>query len=168
MCDSWEQFLFRRNTIALSVKIEPTKQSKDTSFEMFVIFNALKILDSSCYLSLRFRIPRLAYIPLLFRPFALFSSRLCRARWSGPWDKEYTPDMWSLTSRLPRPLDGHFLEHLEPGSVPLHTITWQWTNTNGWSAMNLKASRLNRCALTKGAAWYFTVLSIGHLKNVKS
>ena len=126
------------------------------NFSIFMLF----ILD--------FRIPSLGYIPLLFREFALFSSRLCRTRWSGPFDKEYTSDMWSLTSRLPRPFDGHFFEHLEPGSVPLHTITWQWTNTNGWSAMNLKASRLNRCALSEGATWYFTVLSFGHLINAKS
>ena len=120
------------------------------------------------FLSLSFRIPSFAHIPLLFRAFAFFSSRLCRTRWSGPWDKEYTSGMSSLTSRLPRPFDEHFFEHLEPGSVPLHTITWQWTNTNGWSAMNLKASRLNRCALTEGAAWYFAVLSFGHLINAKS
>ena len=86
---------------------------------------------------------------------------------SGFWDLS-TSDMWSLTSRLPRPFDGHFFEHLEPGSVPLHTITWQWTNTNGWSAMNLKASTLNRWALTEDAAWYLTVLSFGYLIKAKS
>ena len=31
--------------------------------------------------------------------------------------------------------------------------------------MNLKASRLNRCALTEGAEWYFTVTSFGHLRD---
>ena len=142
--------------------------SQQNRATIFVIYNALKNLEYLCCLSWSLRIPSLAYIPLLFGAFALCSSRFCRARWSGPCDKEYTSDMWSLTSRLPRPFDGHFFEHWKPGSVPLHTITWQWTNTNGWSAMNLKASRLNRCALAEGAAWYFTVLSLGHLINAKS
>ena len=31
--------------------------------------------------------------------------------------------------------------------------------------MNLKASRLNRCALDEGAEWYFTVTSFGHLRK---
>ncbi len=105
------------------------------------------------------------YLPLLTRTFSRFSSRFPRARWSGPWAKEYTSVTWSLTARLPRPLDGHFFAHWESGSVALHTVTWQWTNTNGWSAMNLKASRLNRCALTDGAEWYFTVTSFGHLRE---
>ena len=34
--------------------------------------------------------------------------------------------------------------------------------------MNLKASRLNRWALTEGAAWYFTVMSFGHLREINS
>ncbi len=33
--------------------------------------------------------------------------------------------------------------------------------------MNLKAFRLNRCALTEGAKWYSTVSSLGHLKREK-
>ena len=106
------------------------------------------------------------HLPLLSAVLSLFSSRFSRASWSGPWAKEYTASVtWSLTSRLPRPLDGHFLTHSELGLLALHTITWQWTNTNGWSAMNLKASKLNRWALTEDEEWYLTVTSLGHLKE---
>ena len=81
-------------------------------------------------------------LPLL-SAILFLSSLFSRVRWSGPWAKAYMLSViCSFTSRLPRPLNGHFLLHLELGSVALHMITWQWTNTNGWSAMNLKASRL--------------------------
>ena len=105
-------------------------------------------------------------IPLVSKPVPRFSSRFPREWWSGPWAKEYTSLVtWLFTSRLRRLPDGHFVAHLEPGSVALHTITWQWINTNGWSAMNLKASRLNRWALVEGAEWYFIVMSLGQLKE---
>ena len=91
------------------------------------------------------------YLPFLAKAFSFFLSRLPPARWIGPWAKECTSSItWSLTTRLPLPLDGHIFAHCEAGFVALHTITWQCTNTNGWSAMNLKASRLNRWALDEG------------------
>ena len=92
--------------------------------------------------------------------------RLSRAaRWRGPSAKKYVSVTWSCTSRFPRPLGGHLFTHWESGSVELHTITWQWTNTEGWSAMNLKASKLNRCELVEGEEWYWTVSSVGHLRE---
>lgn len=88
--------------------------------------------------------------------------------WSRPWTRECTsPLTWSLESRLPRPPAEHFFAHLEPGSVALHKSTWRWTKTNGWSAMNLKASKLNRLALTEGVEWQLTVASFGHLSVIK-
>ena len=105
------------------------------------------------------------YIPILSRSLACFSTRFLRARWSGPWDKEKASVTCALASRLPRPPDEQLLMHLEFGSVALHTTTWQWTKTNGWSAMNLKASRLKRWTLTEGAERYFMVKSFGHLRK---
>ena len=167
----WEKILIQASTQIEKLNRIERKDLANKTKQIRFIWNVCNLQCFEHFILFMlfiFRIPSSAYIPVLFKAFAFCSSRLCRARWSGPCDKEYTSDMWSLTSRLPRPFDGHFFEHLEPGSVPLHTITWQWTNTNGWSAMNLKASRLNRCALTEGAAWYFTVLSFAHLINEKS
>ena len=107
----------------------------------------------------------LCYIPFVLKLFARFSTRLLRARWRGPSAKKYLSVIWPPAARFPRPLEGHFCTHWESGSVALHTVTWQWTNTNGWPAINLKASRLNRWALTDGAEWYCTVTSLGHLKD---
>ena len=106
------------------------------------------------------------YLQFLAKAFSFFLSRLPPARWIGPWAKEYTSSItWSLTTRLPRPLDGHFFAHCEAGFVALHTITWQCTNTNGLSAMNLKASKLNHWALDEGPEKYFTVTSFGNLRK---
>ena len=74
------------------------------------------------------------YLPFLAKAFSFFLSRLPPARWIGPWAKEYTSSItWSLTTRLPLPLDGRIFAHCEEGFVALHTITWQCTNTNGWA-----------------------------------
>ena len=96
------------------------------------------------------------------------SSRFSRspARRRGPWDTEYTSlIMWPSTERFFRSLIGQGLAHWEVGSVALQIITWQWTKTSGWSAINLKASRKNRWALGEGEGRSFTVSSTGHLEK---
>ena len=102
-------------------------------------------------------ISKFAYLPffsLMAPPLLFFFSFFSLTRRSGPWTKEYAASIsWSLTWRLPRLPAGHFFAHWESGSVALHTITWQWTNTNESVPMNLAVSRLNRWKLIEGAGW---------------
>ena len=106
------------------------------------------------------------YLLLLSKTIELVSSRFSRARRRGPWDTEYTSSiMWRSSERFFRSLIGQGLAHWEVGSVALQIITWQWTKTSGWSAINLKASRKNRWALGEGEGRSFTVSSTGHLEK---
>ena len=134
------------------------------SWNFWYIISKYRYLKLKGNISNNFWTLSLCYIPFFLKLFARFSSRLLRARWRGPSAKKYVSVIWPPAARFPRPLEGHFCTHWESGSVALHTVTWQWTNTNGWPAINLKASRLNRWALTDGEEWYCTVTSLGHLK----
>ena len=104
-------------------------------------------------------------VPFLFDLFLEFISVASLAIVRGPCASGYNLSS-SLTSRLNLASLIHPCAHLDPGLLASHILIWQWTNTNGWSAMNLKASVLKRSTPTFCDCMVMVVSSTGQLKDV--
>ena len=105
-------------------------------------------------------------VPFLFDLSLDFISAASLAIVRGPCASGYNLSS-SLTSRLNLPSLIHPCAHLDPGLLASHILIWQWTNTNGWSAMNLNASVLKRSTPTFCDCMVMVVLSTGQLKDRK-
>ena len=104
-------------------------------------------------------------VPFLFDLFLDFISVASLAIVRGPCASGYKLSS-SLTSRLNLASLIHPCAHLDPGLLASHILIWQWTNTNGWSAMNLNASVLKRFTPTVCDCMVMVVSSTGQLKDV--
>ena len=104
-------------------------------------------------------------LPCTFPWFAFISSPSSSIV-RGPWARGYSL-ISLLTSRLFLVPLMHPWSHLEIGFPASHILIWQWTNTNGWSVMNLNPSVVNREMPTLVNGKTMVVSSTEHLQIIK-